>query len=160
MRGLLGEQPVRAKWRTKRLNPHVTTSAEIEPVPHWGKASAFTTRPTLPPAKCTNAPTALPELVMHVLLITWNPTSFSLSVYESVSVLLLYVLYLHFRNIKVVYESEIDCLQLIDARGTRWLLGGFSDRTCRWWVVRSCLLRVKLHMGMFCLLGRIKDSWW
>ena len=34
---------------TNKLNPHMTPSAEIEPEPHWWKASALTTRPTLPP---------------------------------------------------------------------------------------------------------------
>ena len=34
---------------TNKLNPHMTPSAEIEPGPHWWKASAITTRLTLPP---------------------------------------------------------------------------------------------------------------
>ena len=37
--------------RTNKLNPHVTPSAVIEPGPHWWKASALTTRPTLSPKR-------------------------------------------------------------------------------------------------------------
>ena len=34
---------------TNKLNPHMTPSAEIEPGPHWWKASALTTTQNLPP---------------------------------------------------------------------------------------------------------------
>ena len=36
-----------AEQRTNKLNPNMTESAEIEPRPHWWKASALTTRSTL-----------------------------------------------------------------------------------------------------------------
>ena len=49
-----GEKPLRAEYRTNKLNPHMTPSAEIEPRPHWWKASALTTRPTLPMYISTN----------------------------------------------------------------------------------------------------------
>ena len=32
-----------------KLNPHMTPGPEIEPGPHWWKASALTTAPSLPP---------------------------------------------------------------------------------------------------------------
>ena len=42
-------KPLIAEQRTNKLNPHMTPSAEIKHGPHWWKASALTTRPTLPP---------------------------------------------------------------------------------------------------------------
>jgi len=45
--GVPGEKPLIAELRTNKLNPHLTPSAEIELGPHWWKASALTTRPTL-----------------------------------------------------------------------------------------------------------------
>ena len=47
--GSTREKPIMADWRTNKLNPHLTPSAEIEPEPHCWKASALTTRPSLPP---------------------------------------------------------------------------------------------------------------
>ena len=47
--GVPWEKPLMTEWRTNKLNAHMTPSAEIEPGPHWWKASALTTRPTLPP---------------------------------------------------------------------------------------------------------------
>ena len=44
-----GKKPLMAEWRTNKLNPHMTPSAEIEPGPHWWKASALTSRPNLSP---------------------------------------------------------------------------------------------------------------
>ena len=32
----------------QQTQPHITPSAKIEPGPHWWKASALATRPTLP----------------------------------------------------------------------------------------------------------------
>ena len=43
--GVSGEKPPMAEWRTNNFNPHITP--EIEPGPHWWKASALTTTPTL-----------------------------------------------------------------------------------------------------------------
>ena len=45
--GVLGEKPLIAEKRTIQLNAHLTPSAEIEPGPHWWRASALTTKPTL-----------------------------------------------------------------------------------------------------------------
>ena len=39
----------RVENRTNKLNPHMTPGAEIEPGPHWWKASALSTRQTLLP---------------------------------------------------------------------------------------------------------------
>ena len=47
--GVPGGKPLIAELRTNKLNPRITPSAEIEPGPHWWKASALTTWPTLPP---------------------------------------------------------------------------------------------------------------
>ena len=47
--GVPGGKPLIAEYRTNKLNPRMTPSAKIEPGPHWWKASALTTRPTLPP---------------------------------------------------------------------------------------------------------------
>ena len=47
--GVPGGKPLIAEYRTNKLNPHMTPGAEIELGPHWWKASALTTRPTLPP---------------------------------------------------------------------------------------------------------------
>ena len=51
MRGENGStqgKPLIAEERTNKHNPHMTPGAKIEPAPHWWKASAQTTRPTLP----------------------------------------------------------------------------------------------------------------
>ena len=40
--GVPGKKPLMSR-RTNKLNPHMTPSAEIEPGPHWWKASALTT---------------------------------------------------------------------------------------------------------------------
>ena len=46
--GVPGEKPLGAKKRTNnKLNPHMTSSPGIEPGPHWWKASALTTAPSL-----------------------------------------------------------------------------------------------------------------
>ena len=46
--GVPGEKPLGAEKRTNnKLNPHVTSSPGIEPGPHWWKASALTTAPSL-----------------------------------------------------------------------------------------------------------------
>ena len=48
--GVPGEKPLRAEKRTNnKLNPHMTSHLRIEPGPHWWKASAFTTAPSLLP---------------------------------------------------------------------------------------------------------------
>ena len=48
--GVLGEKPLGAEKRTNnKLNPHMTSSPGIEPGPHWWKASALTTAPSLLP---------------------------------------------------------------------------------------------------------------
>ena len=47
--GVPGDKPLIAEERTNKFNPHLTLSAEIEPGPHWWKASALITTPTLPP---------------------------------------------------------------------------------------------------------------
>ena len=52
-RNLPGGKPLIAELRTNKLNPFMTVSAEIEPRPHWWKASALTTRPNLPVKKNT-----------------------------------------------------------------------------------------------------------
>ena len=49
--GVPGEKPLGAEKRTNnKLNPHMTSSPGIEPGPHWWKASALTTAPSLLPA--------------------------------------------------------------------------------------------------------------
>ena len=48
--GVPGEKPLGAEKRTNnKLNPHMTSSPGIEPGPHWWKASALTTAPSLLP---------------------------------------------------------------------------------------------------------------
>ena len=48
--GVPGEKPLGAEKRTNnKLNPHMTSSPGIEPGPHWWKASALTTVPSLLP---------------------------------------------------------------------------------------------------------------
>ena len=48
-----GEKPLGAEKRTNnKLNPHMTSSPGIEPGPHWWKASAVTTAPSLLPQTC------------------------------------------------------------------------------------------------------------
>ena len=54
--GVPGEKPLGAEKRTNnKLNPHMTSSPGIEPGPHWWKASALTTAPSLLPLM-NNAP--------------------------------------------------------------------------------------------------------
>ena len=49
---LPGEKPLGAEKRTNnKLNPHMTSSPGIEPGPHWWKASALTTAPSLLPQR-------------------------------------------------------------------------------------------------------------
>ena len=49
--GVPGEKPLGAEKRTNnKLNPHMTSSPGIEPGPHWWKASALTTAPSLLPS--------------------------------------------------------------------------------------------------------------
>ena len=46
--GVPGEKPLGAENRTNnKLNPHMTSSPGTEPGPHWWKASALTTAPSL-----------------------------------------------------------------------------------------------------------------
>ena len=48
--GVPGEKPLRAKERTNnKLNPHMVSMPGFEPGPHWWKASALTTAPSLAP---------------------------------------------------------------------------------------------------------------
>ena len=48
--GVPGEKPLGAEKRNNyKLNPHMTSRPRIEPRPHWWKASAFTTAPSLLP---------------------------------------------------------------------------------------------------------------
>ena len=48
--GVPGEKPLGAEKRTNnKLNPHMTSNPGIEPGPHWWKASALTTVPSLLP---------------------------------------------------------------------------------------------------------------
>ena len=51
--GVPGEKPLGAEKRTNnnKLNPHMTSSPGIEPGPHWWKASALTTAPSLLPQR-------------------------------------------------------------------------------------------------------------
>ena len=43
-----GEKPLRARERTNnKLNPHKASTPEVESVPHWWEATAFTTAPSL-----------------------------------------------------------------------------------------------------------------
>ena len=71
------EKNLGAEKRTNnKLNPHMTSSPQIEPGPHWWKASALTTAPSL-----------LPELssqVIFQLSVPWgivpNDFSFAISV--------------------------------------------------------------------------------
>ena len=75
--GVPGEKPLGAEKRTNnKLNPHMTSSPRIELGPHWWKASALTTAPSL-----------LPELssqVIFQLSVPWgivpNDLSFAISV--------------------------------------------------------------------------------
>ena len=49
--GVPREKPLGAEKRTNnKLNPYMTSSPGIEPRPHWWKASALTTGPSLLPA--------------------------------------------------------------------------------------------------------------
>ena len=53
--GVPGEKPLGAEKRTNnKLNPHMTSSPGIEPGPHWWKASALTTAPSLLPLRSTD----------------------------------------------------------------------------------------------------------
>ena len=55
--GVPGEKPLGAEKRTNnKLNPHMTSSPRIEPGPHWWKASALTTAPSLLPNCAIPAP--------------------------------------------------------------------------------------------------------
>ena len=45
--GIPGGKRLRAEKRTNKLNPHMTTSLEIEPGPHWCDANSLTTTPPL-----------------------------------------------------------------------------------------------------------------
>ena len=64
--GVPGEKPLGAEKRTNnKLNPHMTSSPGIEPGPHWWKASALTTAPSLVAAKSRVAP--LKELTITQL---------------------------------------------------------------------------------------------
>ena len=48
--GVPGEKPLGAEKKTNnKLNPHMTSSPRIEPGPHWWKAIALTTAPSLLP---------------------------------------------------------------------------------------------------------------
>ena len=48
--GVPGEKPLGAEKRTNnKLNPHMTPRPGIEPGPHWWKARALTTAPSLLP---------------------------------------------------------------------------------------------------------------
>ena len=50
--GAPGEKPLGASTRTNnKLNPHMTPGPGVEPGPHWWKASALTTAPSLLPTK-------------------------------------------------------------------------------------------------------------
>ena len=40
-------KPLGAEQRNNKLNPHITPDLEIEPGPHWWKASALTTAPSV-----------------------------------------------------------------------------------------------------------------
>ena len=54
--GVPGEKPLGAEKRTNnKLNPHMTSSPRIEPGPHWWKASALTTAPSLLPQNEINS---------------------------------------------------------------------------------------------------------
>ena len=45
-----GEKPLGAEMRpNNKLHPHMTSSPRIEPGPHWWKASALTTAPSVLP---------------------------------------------------------------------------------------------------------------
>ena len=46
--GVPGEKPLGAKERTNnKLNPHMASTPEFEPGPHWWEARALTTVPSL-----------------------------------------------------------------------------------------------------------------
>ena len=47
--GVPGEKPLGAERRINKLSPLMTPSPGIEPRPHWWKASALTTAPTVLP---------------------------------------------------------------------------------------------------------------
>jgi len=48
--GETGEKPLGARTRTNnKLNPHMTPGPGVETGPHWWKASALTTAPSLFP---------------------------------------------------------------------------------------------------------------
>lgn len=47
--GVPGEKPLGAERRINKLSPLMTPSLGIEPRPHWWKASALTTAPTVLP---------------------------------------------------------------------------------------------------------------
>ena len=54
--GVPGEKPRGAEKRTNnKLNPHMTSSPGIEPGPHWWKASALTTAPSLLPCNARSS---------------------------------------------------------------------------------------------------------
>ena len=77
--GVPGEKPLGAEKRTNnKLNPHMTSSPGIEPGPHWWKASALTTAPSLLPL--TN--TVVASVYAHTPLPTaeiWQKIYFNIS---------------------------------------------------------------------------------
>ena len=71
--GVPGEKPLGAEKRTNnKLNPHMTSSPGIEPGPHWWKASALTTAPSLLPCYyycCCRCNSVLFQL-LYIVIIT------------------------------------------------------------------------------------------
>ena len=56
-----------AEWRTNKLSPQGASSPGIDPGPHWWKASALTTAPTLLPKKKKKLQSLLLPLTFQML---------------------------------------------------------------------------------------------
>ena len=67
-------KPLGAEQRTNELNPHMTPDLGIEPEPHWWKASALTTVPTLH-QNCYTASFVHPNAFRVPLVYEWEMQS-------------------------------------------------------------------------------------
>ena len=72
--GVPGEKPLGEEKRTNnKLNPHMTSSAGIEPGPHWWKASALTTATSLLRNVCKFTCDTCQRRLLHLLLLLRFP---------------------------------------------------------------------------------------
>ena len=69
-----GEKPLGARTRTNnKLNPHMTPGPGVEPGPHWWKASALTTAPSLLPIPAP--PASLPFIFINPEVVVYKVSS-------------------------------------------------------------------------------------